>query len=1014
MNEKQECVDEDECETGTHTCHRGRCVNTDPGFYCICEPGFIPTQDRKACLDGRQGNCFTTFSRSGQCLNKMPFKLSRIDCCCSQSMGKGWTFKESDLCSPCPSPNTNEYRLLCEVAGIPTQITRDIDECSLQSDLCPNGVCIDTVEGYRCQCQPGYEETADGGCRDKNECLQGVCQGGRCRNTVGDFECNCPPGFHTSADRTKCIDHNECGQTGMCSNGKCTNMDGTFRCECLPGFTLSPSGLSCIDVDECLENPRICLKGQCQNTPGSYICVCEDGFVHSADGGFCRDLNECSQTGMCDNGHCVNMEGGFKCICDPGYELSPNGKTCQDINECASNPCLGGTCTNTEGGVQCQCPPGFSLGSDGRTCTDNVQGLCYAMFANGQCINPSTKMVSKSTCCCCSVAFSQVLGWGSPCSACPAPGSPEFTQLCPHGSGFTHGGDDINECAQSGDICKNGACENLAGSYRCLSNPGYEVDATGKKCIDIDECAIDALLCNGGQCRNTPGSFQCICPTGTRLNAETNYCEDEDECKTLGSDACSGGTCVNTVGSYECRCSPGSVLDSTGRFCIDSQRGTCWTAVTNGQCENNLPSLTLKSECCCSVGVAWGSPCELCNPSDCSCPPGMAKTDGKTCQDINECLIDSGICKGGTCVNTEGSFTCNCPEGLSLDPSGTSCIDLREEPCFLDYRMGICSREVGGLFKRKTCCCTLGDGWGNKCSKCPRPGTQDFNQLCGKGFGFLDLVDVNECVLFSDICSNGRCKNSIGSYSCRCNQGFALDEDGFKCIDIDECEILHGVCGNGTCVNTEGSFTCDCHAGFEVTPMMQVCMDINECERDPTLCRGGYCINTPGSFQCQCPLGHELTEDGTECKDIDECGFTSGVCSNGVCENMMGTYQCICDEGYRQVDSGSSCEDVDECGVNNGGCDDLCINSPGSYSCSCSTGYMLLYDGQSCIDIDECVGLDNVCNGGECRNTPGGYSCVCSGGLMMGPDATSCLDLDECIIDPEVTHHECIKYLPSQ
>ena len=33
---------------------------------------------------------------------------------------------------------------------------------------------------------------------------------------------------------------------------------------------------------------------------------------------------------------------------------------------------------------------------------------------------------------------------------------------------------------------------------------------------------------------------------------------------------------------------------------------------------------------------------------------------------------------------------------------------------------------------------------------------------------------------------------------------------------------------------------------------------------------------------------------------------------------------------------------------------------------------------------------------------------------MMGPDATSCLDLDECIIDPEVTHHECIKYLPSQ
>ena len=100
MNDKQECVDEDECTTGTHTCHRGRCVNQDPGFYCICEPGFIPTQDRRACLDGRQGNCFTTFTRNGQCENKMPFKLSRIDCCCSQTMGKGWTFRDNDLCEP--------------------------------------------------------------------------------------------------------------------------------------------------------------------------------------------------------------------------------------------------------------------------------------------------------------------------------------------------------------------------------------------------------------------------------------------------------------------------------------------------------------------------------------------------------------------------------------------------------------------------------------------------------------------------------------------------------------------------------------------------------------------------------------------------------------------------------------------------------------------------------------------------------------------------------------------------
>jgi hypothetical protein len=43
-----------------------------------------------------------------------------------------------------------------------------------------------------------------------------------------------------------------------------------------------------------------------------------------------------------------------------------------------------------------------------------------------------------------------------------------------------------------------------------------------------------------------------------------------------------------------------------------------------GRCENNLPRLTLKSECCCSIGLAWGSPCEICHGL-CDCPKGYAK-----------------------------------------------------------------------------------------------------------------------------------------------------------------------------------------------------------------------------------------------------------------------------------------------------------------------------------------------------------------------------------------------------
>lgn len=88
----------------------------------------------------------------------------------------------------------------------------------------------------------------------------------------------------------------------------------------------------------------------------------------------------------------------------------------------------------------------------------------------------------------------------------------------------------------------------------------------------------------------------------------------------------------------------------------------------DGRCEYNLPRLALKSECCCSVGVAWGSPCELCDHSICECTKGYAKFGGKECVDVNECELNSDICKGGgTCVNTDGSYRCECPPGLTLD-----------------------------------------------------------------------------------------------------------------------------------------------------------------------------------------------------------------------------------------------------------------------------------------------------------------------------------------------------------
>ena len=45
------------------------------------------------------------------------------------------------------------------------------------------------------------------------------------------------------------------------------------------------------------------------------------------------------------------------------------------------------------------------------------------------------------------------------------------------------------------------------------------------------------------------------------------------------------------------------------------------------------------------------------------------------------------------------------------------------------------------------------------------------------GFG---CDDINECVEGTDQCAQN-CHNNIGSYTCSCNTGYELNNDGFRC-----------------------------------------------------------------------------------------------------------------------------------------------------------------------------------------------------------------------------------------
>jgi hypothetical protein len=47
--------------------------------------------------------------------------------------------------------------------------------------------------------------------------------------------------------------------------------------------------------------------------------------------------------------------------------------------------------------------------------------------------------------------------------------------------------------------------------------------------------------------------------------------------------------------------------------------------------------------------------------------------------DVNECIEDSSVCgQHGTCVNTHGSFRCDCHDGYQKNESSHDCIDINE------------------------------------------------------------------------------------------------------------------------------------------------------------------------------------------------------------------------------------------------------------------------------------------------------------------------------------------------
>ncbi|ELT89234.1 hypothetical protein CAPTEDRAFT_139258, partial [Capitella teleta] len=63
-----------------------------------------------------------------------------------------------------------------------------------------------------------------------------------------------------------------------------------------------------------------------------------------------------------------------------------------------------------------------------------------------------------------------------------------------------------------------------------------------------------------------------------------------------------------------------------------------------------------------------------------------------------------------------------------------------------------------------------------------------------------------------------KCINTIGSYTCECDEYYELDPNEPKCIDVNECDGERGVDFNEDChhcQNTSPGYRCRCNAGYD-------------------------------------------------------------------------------------------------------------------------------------------------------------------------------------------------------
>uniref|UniRef100_K9J3Z9 Latent-transforming growth factor beta-binding protein 2 n=1 Tax=Desmodus rotundus TaxID=9430 RepID=K9J3Z9_DESRO len=289
----RKCEDHDECQD--MACENGECVNTEGSFHCFCSPPLTLDLSQQRCVNSTGGmedlpdhdiHMDICWKKVTNYVCSQPLhghRTTYTECCCQD--GEAW----SQQCALCPPRSSEVYAQLCNVARIEAEREAGV------------------------HFRPGYEYGP--GPEDLQYSLYGP-DGAPFYNYLGPEDAvpeqpfpntASHPGDHAPGPESPLqpselqphyvashpehqagfegLQAEECGVLNGCENGRCVRVREGYTCDCFDGFQLDMAQMACVDVNECndLNGPAaLCAHGHCENTEGSYRCHCPPGFVAEA------------------------------------------------------------------------------------------------------------------------------------------------------------------------------------------------------------------------------------------------------------------------------------------------------------------------------------------------------------------------------------------------------------------------------------------------------------------------------------------------------------------------------------------------------------------------------------------------------------------------------------------------------------------------------------------------------------------------------------------------------------